>query len=271
MEIAGYGAAVLIGVSLGLIGGGGSALALPVLVYLFRLDEQPAILDSFFIVGIASLTGALSYIYKRLICYQSFITFGIPSVLAVYLTRHLIFPSIANALHLPGGIVFSKDILVLIIFSVLMLLASLSMIRPPVKAKPLVSEEGEKSYPYLIVTMAGLGVGFLAGLVGAGGGFLIIPVLVVFVGLPMKRAIGTSLLIIFINSGIGFAGDLHHSMIDWSFLLLFGAFSVSGIFVGMYISKFISGAMLKPAFGWFILAVGTFMIMEQVKHIIRIN
>jgi uncharacterized membrane protein YfcA len=263
MEILGYAAAILIGISLGLIGGGGSSLALPVLVYLFHVKAQVAVSDSFFIVGITSLIGALSYLFNRQVCYRSALIFGIPSVLSVFVTHTFLLKAIPEHLSLGGRIGFSKDTFVLFLFSSLMVMAAFSMIRArpdqtAVSAKPV-------SHFILKLVLGGLGVGFLAGLVGAGGGFLIIPALVLMARLPMKKAIGTSLLIICVNSMIGLLSHLSGPLLlDWPFLFVFSSLSVGGIFAGMYISRFVPGSKLKPAFGWFILCIGTFIITQQL-------
>jgi uncharacterized membrane protein YfcA len=270
MEVAGYIAAVLIGISLGLIGGGGSALAVPVLVYLFHITPQKAVPDSLFIVGLSSFIGALSYLYNKMICFKSISIFGIPSVLSVYFTRTWLSPSIPQHLDFWGTLSVSKDVFLLVIFAILMLAASISMIRPLNLEGAEKETTADSAYPVVQMGLAGICVGFLAGLVGAGGGFLIIPALVVLARLPMKRAIGTSLLIIAINSSIGFIGDLQNpEPIAWSFLLSFSSLSIIGIFVGMFLHRFISGSSLKPAFGWFILAIGLFIISQQVlsRHI----
>ncbi len=269
MEMIGYTAAILIGISLGLIGGGGSALAVPVLVYLFHIVPTRAVPDSLFIVGVSSFVGALTYLSKKLICFQSILTFGIPSLLAVYFTRTWLSPAIPTTLHLFGSFSLSKDVFLLVVFAILMLAASISMIRPlQLNDEEQARRRATDAYPSLQMVLAGICVGFLAGLVGAGGGFLIIPALVVLARLPMKEAIGSSLLIISINSGVGFFGDLQKGgTIDWPFLLLFTSLSVSGIFGGMYLSRFISGASLKPAFGWFILLIGGFIISQQVAKL----
>ncbi|MFI5149510.1 MAG: sulfite exporter TauE/SafE family protein [Bacteroidia bacterium] len=267
MEIAGYISAILIGISLGLIGGGGSALALPVLVYLFHVPAQKAVPDTLFIVGITSLTGAITYLYRNLISFRSVLVFGLPSILSVYFTRSWLTPQIPEILQFPGNLSIGKDVFLLIIFAFLMLAASFSMIRPARQDGNEKENTPLNYYPYVQMMLSGLCVGFLAGLVGAGGGFLIIPALVVLARLPMKTAIGTSLLIIAINSGIGFYGSLPALVsINWNFLIIFSSLSVLGIFIGMYLSHKVSGAALKPAFGWFILITGTFIILQQILN-----
>jgi uncharacterized membrane protein YfcA len=268
MELIGYCAAILIGISLGLIGGGGSSLAVPVLVYLFHLTPQKAIPDSFFIVGLTSLFGAISYIRNGLICFKSVLVFGLPSVITVYLTHAKILSAIPEVLELPGGFHISKDMFVLVIFSILMIAASVSMIKPMKLENGDSNEHTNTSYPFIQMIFAGICIGFLAGLVGAGGGFLIIPALVLLPRLPMKKAIGTSLLLIAINSAIGFVSHIQTNPItDWRFLLLFSGLSICGIFVGMYFSRFVSGNKLKPAFGWFILILGSIIITQQIQHL----
>jgi uncharacterized membrane protein YfcA len=263
MEILGYAVAILIGISLGLIGGGGSSLALPVLVYLFHVKAQIAVSDSFFIVGITSLIGALSYLFNRQVCYRSALIFGIPSILSVFLAHTFLLKAIPEKIVFGSAIAFSKDTFVLILFSCLMVLAAFSMIRPrqdeaEIPANPV-------NYLMFKLILGGLGVGLLAGLVGAGGGFLIIPALVLLARLPMKKAIGTSLLIICVNSMIGLLSHLSGTLLlDWPFLFIFSSLSVAGILVGMYISKFVPGRKLKPAFGWFILCIGAFIISQQL-------
>ncbi|HEV7229772.1 MAG TPA: sulfite exporter TauE/SafE family protein [Bacteroidia bacterium] len=266
MEVIGYIAAVLIGISLGLIGGGGSSLALPVLVYLFHINAQAAVSDSFFIVGLASLAGALTYIYQKQICYKSVLVFGLPSVIGVFVAHRVIFKAIPERIIVGNLIDISKDMLILLFFSALMIAASVSMIRP-LKSGTDPEVSGD-DYPFMKLMLGGTAVGLVAGLVGAGGGFLIIPALVILIRMPMKKAIGTSLMIITVNSAIGmFSHMSDHALSGWPFLLLFGGLAICGILIGKYISKFVSGAKLKPAFGWFILVIGIFIITQQFYKI----
>ncbi|MBB3838396.1 hypothetical protein FHS57_002401 [Runella defluvii] len=262
LEIFGFGASILIGVSLGLIGGGGSILTLPVLVYLLHLNPVTSTAYSLFIVGSTSLVGSFTYMRKELVNYQAAIVFAIPSFVAVYLTRKYLVPSIPSSLFTVGGFEFTKNVAIMVFFALVMLAASYSMIKDKKEAKGNDSEELKFNYP--LIALEGGVVGILTGIVGAGGGFLIIPALVLLARLPMKMAVGTSLLIIAAKSLIGFVGDMSNMQVDWPFLLEFTALSVVGIFVGTYMSKYIPGEKLKKSFGWFVLVMGVYIIAKEL-------
>jgi uncharacterized protein len=262
MEIAGYLASILIGVTLGLIGGGGSILTVPVLVYLFRIDAVLATAYSLFIVGITSMVGSASYFKKGLVNVKTAIVFGIPSIVAVYFTRAVIVPAIPAEVFSVGDFVVTNSILLMLLFAILMIVASYSMIKKDTKN---VGEEEapEQKFNYPLILIEGTVVGILTGLVGAGGGFLIIPALVVLSKLPMKEAVGTSLVIIAAKSIIGFFGEGGETLIDYMFLVKITAFAIVGIFIGMALSKKIDGAKLKPAFGWFVLVMGIYIMLKE--------
>lgn len=262
LEIFGFGASILIGVSLGLIGGGGSILTLPVLVYLLHLNPVTSTAYSLFIVGSTSLVGSFSYMRKELVNYRAAIVFAIPSFIAVYLTRKYLVPSIPSSLFTVGGFEVTKNIAIMVFFALVMLAASYSMIKDKKEAKADDSEELKFNYP--MIALEGGVVGILTGIVGAGGGFLIIPALVLLARLPMKMAVGTSLLIIAAKSLIGFVGDMSNMQVDWPFLIEFTALSVVGIFVGTYMSKYIPGEKLKKSFGWFVLVMGVYIIAKEL-------
>jgi uncharacterized membrane protein YfcA len=261
LEILGYISASIIGISLGLIGGGGSILTVPVLVYLIGMNPVVATAYSLFIVGFSSLIGAGKYTTKKLVSYKTAIVFGLPSLIAVFVTRKYVVPAIPETLFQIGNFVFTKDIGLMVLFAILMIAASISMIRG---RKEVEEVSATQKFNYPLIVLEGAVVGGLTGLVGAGGGFLIIPALVVLSKLPMKMAIGTSLLIIAIKSLIGFLGDVSNMEIDWVFLGIFSTISVIGIFIGSYLSNFISGSKLKPVFGWFVLIMGIYIITKEL-------
>lgn len=261
MEIVGYIASILIGVSLGLIGGGGSILTVPVLVYLFSVEPVMATAYSLFIVGLTSAVGSVNFFQQGLVNVKTAVIFGIPSIAAVYLTRAFIIPAIPSQIFTLGEFVVTKSILLMVLFAVLMIAASYSMIKKDKKADGEEAKKQEFNYP--LILLEGSIVGILTGLVGAGGGFLIIPALVVLSKLPMKEAVGTSLAIIAAKSLLGFTGDLGKTEIDWMFLVLVSVFAITGIFVGSSLSKKIDGKKLKPAFGWFVLVMGIYIILKE--------
>jgi uncharacterized membrane protein YfcA len=259
METLGYAACVLVGFVLGLLGGGGSILSIPILVYLFHIDAVLASSYSLFMVGITSLAGAIPKYRDQLVNIKTGLLFGIPSIVTIFITRHWIVPSIPTIVYQSESIVVTKRLLLLGIFAVLMVLASIPMIRGRKERKNL---EGPWKIPLTI--LEGILIGFLTGLVGAGGGFLIIPALVLLTRLPMKSASGTSLFIIAINSLIGFSGDLGLVSIDWKFLLIVTGLAITGVHFGNLLSKKISNQHLRVAFGWFTLAMGGYILVREL-------
>lgn len=261
MEIFGFIAAVIIGITLGLIGGGGSILTVPVLVYLFYIDPVLATAYSLFIVGVTSVVGSFSYFKKGLVNFKTAIVFGIPSLIAVYFTRVSILPAIPDEIFTIGNFILTKNLFLMLLFAVLMIIASYSMIKK-IKVSTEISEKQKFNYP--IILLEGSIVGILTGLVGAGGGFLIIPALVILSKLPIKEAVGTSLVIIAAKSLIGFGGEIGNPAINWNFLFILTAFSILGIFIGTFLSKKVNGEKLKPAFGWFVLVMGIYIILKEM-------
>jgi hypothetical protein len=262
MEIIGYLASVLIGISLGLIGGGGSILTVPVLVYLFHVDPVESTAYSLFIVGASSLVGAWPKYKQGFVNLKTAIIFGIPSIAAVFATRKYFVPAIPNEIGSIGDLMITKSLLMMMLFAVLMVAASFSMIRS--RSNKETVTEGEQKFNYPLILIEGTLVGLITGLVGAGGGFLIIPALVMLSKLPMKQAVGTSLLIIAAKSLIGFTGDFGNSTISWTLLLSVTALAITGIFIGDKLSKRIDGNHLKKGFGWVVLLMGLFIIIQQL-------
>lgn len=261
METFGYIASILIGISLGLIGSGGSILTVPVLVYLFAVDAVAATSYSLFIVGFTSAVGSVGYFRKGLVNIKTALVFGAPSIIAVFMTRAYIVPAIPKEVFTLGTFVVTKSILLLLLFAFLMVAASYSMIKKDKKKKA--ETTGPQKFNYPVILLEGAVVGVITGLVGAGGGFLIIPALVLLSKLPMKEAVGTSLVIIAAKSLIGFLGEGGDAVIDWFLLASVSAFASGGIFIGLYLSKKIDGAKLKPIFGWFVLMMGIYIILKE--------
>jgi uncharacterized membrane protein YfcA len=262
MIVLGYMAAVLIGISLGLIGGGGSILTVPVLVYLFGVDATLATSYSLFIVGATSLVGAYKNYTKGFVDIKTALLFGAASITTVLLTRRFVIPLIPDTIWASGSIVITKSFLTMVLFAALMLMASFSMIRGGKKNTEPATTGGGNVLPSLI--LYGIGIGLVTGLLGAGGGFLLIPALVLLLRLPMKNAVGTSLFIIALNSLIGFTGDLGRATIDWTFLLTLTAISVVGIIVGTELSKKVPGSKLKTGFGWFVMIMAVYILIKEI-------
>jgi uncharacterized membrane protein YfcA len=264
MEIViGYIAALVIGITLGLIGGGGSIVTVPVLVYLLHVDPVLATSYSLFIVGVASIVGAYPKNKHGNVDFRLAAVFGGPSIVTIFLTRKFLVPLIPSSLIRLGTLEITKPIFMLLLFAILMLIAAFAMIT---NSQNDTHDFTKKERPYRFTDYVGhsIGVGLLAGLVGAGGGFLIIPVLVSKRNIPMKKAIGTSLVIIAANSLIGFTGDLFHTTINWSFLLFITVLAVGGIIIGNKLSTYIDGQKLKKGFGWFVLAMGISILCKEL-------
>ena len=259
MEYIGYFASILIGITLGLIGGGGSILTVPILVYLFQINPENATSYSLFIVGVTAMVGAYRHYLLGNLNLKSALYFAFPSVLSLLFVRKLILPRIPNSLFYFNQLEITKDLLIMVVFGILMVAASISMIR---KSNP-------NSTPSTLnisrLALIGLLVGLVTGFLGAGGGFLIIPALLFFANLPMKQAVGTSLFIIFINSLIGFSGDIINGIrIDYTFLFTLTSIAIIGMLIGTQLSKKIEGSKLKPAFGWFVLVMGIYIIAKEL-------
>jgi uncharacterized membrane protein YfcA len=261
LEIAGYIASLVIGISLGLIGGGGSILTVPVMVYLFGVQPLLATSYSLFVVGATSLVGAVNNYKRGFVNVNTALLFGLTSIITVFITRKLIIPAIAGfTIHI-NGLMLTEAMLTMLLFAVLMIVASVSMIKT--KPPSLIAIPSSKNINFSSLLLYGIAIGFITGLLGAGGGFLLIPTLVIVVGLPMKEAVGTSLLIIALNSLIGFAGDLGHFAIEWKLLLSVTAIAITGIFIGGAIAKKIPAEKLKKGFGWFVLLMGIYIILKE--------
>lgn len=258
MEYAGYLASLLIGIALGLIGGGGSILTIPILVYLFGISPKSATSYSLFIVGFTAAIGAVRHYLLGNIRIRSAMVFALPSLATLLLVRKMVLPALPDMLFDSPGFVLSKDTFIMALFALLMVAASYSMIRTKSPAQPGTLQP-------VRIAIIGAIVGVITGFLGAGGGFLIIPALIFFTGIDMKQAVGTSLLIIAFNSLLGFAGDvIGGAEVNYRLLFSVSAFATVGIFIGTQLSRKIDGNRLKPAFGWFVLVMGLYIIGREL-------
>ena len=258
MEILGYVGALFIGLVLGLTGGGGSILTVPILVYLMSINPVTATAYSLFIVGTTSTFGAIQNYRKNLVDIKNGFIFAIPSFVAVYLTRKYIVPRIPEII-VESPILITKNIFLMLFFAVIMIFGALSVLK-----KKSQDTQNEEKRNLILIGIQTFTIGIIIGLVGAGGGFLIIPSLILFAKLPMRKAVGTSLFIIAMNSLVGFIGDVQNLEIDWVFLLTFSAISVVGIFIGMYLTKYTNESQLKKIFAYFVLVMAAIILLKEM-------
>jgi uncharacterized membrane protein YfcA len=248
------------GFTLGLFGGGGSILSVPIFVYVVGISPVLSTAYSLFVVGTSAAVGTINKHFKGEIAYKIGIYFALPSILAVYATRRFIMPTIPESLGTYFGFNLTKDLGLMLFFALVMLVASVSMIKGRKERASV-----EKSLNIPLIILEGIVVGLITGLVGAGGGFLIVPALVLLVGLSMKKAVATSLLIIALKSLIGFTGDLSSGLtFDWPFLLTFTSFAIVGMLLGLIATKKIDSSKLKKLFGYFILAMAVFILYIEL-------
>lgn len=263
IEVFGYFFAVLIGIILGLIGGGGSILAVPIFTYLFMIDEKLATGYSLFVVGCSALVGGFKQHQKGTVDFRIALIFGLPAILTVTAVRLFLIPIIPEELFAIGDVVISRRMGILGGFSVVMIPAALSMFKRPKKN----IEKGNLkivAFNYPLILIVGILIGSITGLVGAGGGFLIIPALVLFANIDIKTAIGTSLTIVTLKSLIGFLlGDALVVNIDWGFLLPFTCLAIFGVFIGNYLGSYFDNSKLRKIFGYFIFVMAGFIIYME--------
>lgn len=263
MEILGYIAAIFIGISLGMVGSGGSILTVPVLVYLLGINPMLATTSSLFIVGITSLTGGLRAYSKHQVDFKAVTEFGIPSIFSVFVSRHYILPALPDSFFSIHNLIVTKELLLMLVFALLMIAAAFSMILSHTSNETQAVEKNKHNKVFPLIFL-GLVIGLITGLLGAGGGFMIIPALVLFLKLPMKIAVGTSLLIIAINSLFGFLFSLKQFEYNWQLILIFTLLAIGGLFAGSKIAEKISARSLKKGFGWFILAMGIYIVAKEL-------
>lgn len=261
MEILGLVLAICIGITLGMMGSGGSILTVPVLVYVFKVDPNLATTYSLFAIGASACVGSINNYFKGNIDFRKVLNFGFPSVVTVFFTRQYILPLIPDEFHI-GKWTIHQNLVLMILFAIVMIYSALNMINGSISIKKM-GEEGR--YNRLAIAIQGAGVGFVTGVVGAGGGFLIIPALINFYKLPMTSAVSTSLAIICINSLFGLAGDLEKfSLFDWQTILVYTGLLLSGMFLGFYLVRFFSNTQLKVGLGYLILVIGLVILFKEV-------
>lgn len=259
-ELLGYFGALIIGLVVGLFGGGGSILAVPIFVYLFHLNPILATSYSLFVVGFSAAAGTIINIKKKLIDYKIAIIFSFPALFSVFVVRRYLISSLPEVILDTGSIYITTKMALMLLFSIVILLSSFSMLK---KNKAVIAQKlNNTNYSLLLIT--GSVVGVLTGLVGAGGGFIIVPALVFFAGLKIKQAVATSLVIITCNALFGFLSDITQVNIDWFFLTSITLISVLGIVLGSYLSNFINDMSLKKNFARFILLIALMIICNEL-------
>jgi uncharacterized membrane protein YfcA len=259
-ELETFVASLGIGLSLGLIGAGGSILTIPVFVYILKKDPVSSSVYSMFVVGISSMAGSIQSIFNKLVDFKAVLSFGIPSVIGVFIARKTIFPIIPDELFSIGSFILSKSMLLMLCLSLLMFLAARRMLKPATGNHRVEQDDKQVRISLLL---RGLLVGMVTGLLGIGGGFLIVPALYLLVNLPVKKAIGTALLIITINSLFSFLNSYASMEIEWRLLIKFSMGAVLGIVIGTRLSRKIPGDYLKKTFGWVILAMSFYIVYKE--------
>ena len=264
MEILGFLCATLVGISLGVFGSGGSILTVPIMVYLLNISPVEATGYSLFVVGLTSSIGGGVYVKKKMVNFKTAAVFGVPSLLSVFLTRKFLMPLIPNPIYSTPSHVLSKDTTIMLLFALLMMIVAYNMIKKAKSEEEIINDLVK--YNYLQLAKAGILSGILTGILGVGGGFIIIPALVLYAKISVRMSVGTSLLIIASNSLIGFIQEMadHHNAINYSFLMLFSAFAAAGIFIGLSLSLRLNAAQLKKYFGWLIFALGTGVLFKEL-------
>jgi len=264
MEVMGYLLAALVGISLGLIGGGGSILTVPILVYVMGINPILATSYSLFIVGSASMVGAVNNYRKGFVSIKTALLFGMSSITTVFVTRKIVMPKVPSVLFSREHFYITQSVAIMVLFAILMLWASIAMIKEKNKTIDTKDDSNQKDINISKLLIYGILIGLATGFLGAGGGFLLIPALVLILKIPMKQAVGTSLLIIALNSLVGFTGDIGHFTFNWKFLTIITLVAIAGIFVGGFLAKKIDGEKLKKAFGWFILVMGVYILVKEI-------
>ncbi|TCW19360.1 sulfite exporter TauE/SafE family protein [Dietzia cinnamea] len=239
--------AVLVGLSLGLLGGGGSILVVPLLTYIGGLDPREAIATSLFVVGATSLVSLIGHARKGNVRWRTGLIFGAAGMVGAFLGG------------LAGG--YIPGTLLMIAFALMMIATAGAMIRG---RKDRDGHSQTHHHPLWRILLDGLVVGAATGLVGAGGGFLVVPALVLLAGLPMTAAVGTSLLVIAMKSFAGLGGYLTSVSLDWPLVAAVTAAAIAGSFVGIRLTSVVPERALRKGFGVFVLLMGAFVLSQEL-------
>ena len=258
-EFAAYSASLTVGLSLGLIGAGGSILTVPVFVYILNKDPLSSSVYSMFVVGISTVAGSIQAVVNKLADIKTMLLFGIPSIAGVLIARKIIMPAIPAYIN-AGSMQVSKETLFMFCLSIIMFFAGTRMLKPI--AADTACEATTPAKDALI--LYGAGVGIITGLLGIGGGFLIVPALYFLARLPMKMAIGTAFFIITANSCISFLSSYHTVDLDWVLLAKFSLGTITGIIAGIKLSSKITGNHLKKIFGVFVICIAAYVLITTV-------
>lgn len=257
--------AILIGLSLGTLGAGGAILTIPVFVYVLKVNGLDAITCSLFVVCLSSFTTAIQYFRTKQIHIRAIVSFGIPSVISVWVFRGFVLPAIPDPLFTLDNYIISKAGGLLIVFALLMFVVAYKMLSKNVVEARSTDKQLNQNLSFVL---HGLSVGAITGLLGAGGGFLIVPALVLLLDLEFKIAVGSSLCIIFLNTAMGILATtelLYH--LDWKLLSSFTLVTISSSYYGSQIAHKYSSQKLKRLFGFVLIFVACFMLYEEVLHI----
>jgi uncharacterized membrane protein YfcA len=265
-ELETYMASILIGLCLGLIGAGGSILTIPVFVYILKTDPVASTIYSMFIVGCCSLVGSILSFYKKLVDLKTALLFGMPSVTGVFIARKLIFPILPEKLFFIGSFEVTKDDLIMISLAIIMFFISMKMLKRSVE--PIMKNDTPRRRTALVL-LQGTITGIITGLLGIGGGFLIVPALLLLLRLPVRSAIGTTLVIITINSTAGFVSSYSSIPMEWTLLIKFALGSIVGIIAGTKLSERIQANNLKKSLGWFIVFTSVYILYRQFENCVK--
>lgn len=262
MEIIGYILAIFIGISLGLLGSGGSILTVPLLVYFFGVEPTIATSYSLLLVGSISGVGSIIRLRRGQVDLRIVALFGISSVVTVFLSRLFLVPAVPDILLQIGNISLNKSTGLMMLFSILLFCSGVFVLKGPMQ----INLDNPAKPSAAILLVYGIGIGLITGFLGAGGGFLIVPVLMLLFRCPIHIAAGTSLAIITINMLLGFLGDIGRVELDWNRLLILLVITLVGLILGQYLSQKINGKKLSRGFGWFLLTMSIFIMIMEIGN-----